>query len=31
MGYIVFFVVLAMLILEGVLTWLEENQSRRHR
>ena len=31
MGYILFFVVFAMLILEGFLNWLEENQSHRHK
>jgi len=31
MGYVLFFVVVVMLILEGLLNWIEDNQSRRRR
>jgi hypothetical protein len=31
MGYVLFFVVVAMLILEGLLNWIEDNQSHRRR
>jgi len=31
MGYVVVFVVFAMLVLEGLLKWFEDNQSHRRR